>query len=366
MRIFSAGLFVVLAALMGCNGGDTVPDSPSQAFATIERDAVANGGAAMRVTPGKAAKLEVFSYDSPIYGAAVSLPASAVVGTKDPVLVIQFPKGYSASGTDDTQAGPPVEIKLFELGSREPIKLGSAAQVALPFTATSEPDIYNLHVGRFDERKETWSYSTTERVENNRARVKGKTLTFGRFVALQSTQPIADGTFFFRMVDKGVEICQVSLPVPVEANGSGSRLDVFAADSDGVLIKAASGRDGSYFFSSNVRTNRLVPPDSGAVRISEDFGEDSKLLVQCGDALKVYSEKIANQSIRQQIFSDWLPSRTYEAFTCQYLANRVCKKQEGVLHVRSRYAFTDDANPNLKAYVTLDFDVSYFSWDKLQ
>lgn len=366
MRLVFVCFFVALVTLAGCRVDDveTGTEKNARLFAELAHNAARQGGVALRVKPGLAAKVEILSYDSPIFGAAVSLPADAVKSAKDPVLVITPAVGFSAEGTQDEVVGPPVLIRLFELGSNTDVKLENAALIALPFTTSAETDIYNLHAGLLDAAAKKWTYLTAERVENKRARVHGKTLAVSTFAALQALPPIEANTFFFRVLRKGEAVCEGSYRMNDVQTAGG--VSVKTSASGEIYTKAMYGKLTDYYFTSHIPTNGLVLPDSGEIKFHEDFSdEDSRLLLNCG-ALKVYSEKIENQVVREETLTDWLSTLTYPAGPCEFLAGRTCTKMQGVVHVVSRFVFIDDADPALRAYVTYDVDFSWFAWEKLQ
>jgi hypothetical protein len=113
-----------------------------------------------------------------------------------------------------------------------------------------------------------------------------------------------------------------------------------------------------------VRTTKLLAPDPGEVVVSDAFGDESQLLLECG-SLKVYSKKIANQLVRELTFSDWLSQYIYPVQPCQYFTGRSCQKIAGVLHTRGRFIFDDDVDTTMRAIVTYDADTSWFPWEKL-
>lgn len=175
---------------------DTNPSDPSNNFDLERRLAqiTANGGIYAMVNPGEALFLRINSSVSPIYGAAISIPASATVSLPRALLSLEPYNGValSTSGTE-VLVGHAIATALVDAELGTSLSLPAAvAEVRAPFSLQGFAlplSIDGVYLGRSISEFATGLTSVPARsFANDPSTVAGLVAKFGLFVAYHTGQ----------------------------------------------------------------------------------------------------------------------------------------------------------------------------------
>lgn len=356
---------LVLLAFAGCRVEDDGARSVNEEFAKLQADARASGGIAVLLTPGKEARAEVYDSKSPIFGSGVSIPVKAVpADSSNPVLVIKWAPKFSASSTADTVVSRAIDVRMLELFGRSEIVPALPIQVYMPFTDSTGLDRFNMHIGVYSDTAEKWSYMRNEFVESSRNRVRGRTTNLGTMVALEAKQPILKNTTFYRITQAGKLVCQGEL---TEDSSQTAGAFLISGTKTGVIsLKVRLGIDANYYGEAVIGTNAHLEKPSGDLDVTGNLNDDeSRLTVSCGSAI-VTSTDIDNQRLRELKFKDWYTAYNLGAAPCTQYVGHMCITEQGEATAVGRFDFTDDADPLLRAQLTIDRSFGTLDWQKLQ